>query len=159
VKQKLVLYSCLLFLVFSCDEEKIKKQDYDSLVTQEINSISFDEVDIYPNFSNCQTNEDAAATKLCFVETLHSHLKPFFEVYQKEHKLRNDSIFLKVRISNKGNLRIVNVQSKKIDSLNSFQENLNSYLQKELPKIHPAQKQGIPIQCSFVLPIIITSEI
>ena len=145
---KLLTYCFLVLIFFACAEEKIKKQDYNSLFNQEMKSISFNEVDIYPSFETCKTSEEALATKNCFVKTIHLHLKPFFE----NNTSAGDHLNLSLQIDKKGILQVVDIQPKNEESI-QLKENLNLYLQAELPTIYPAQKQGIPVTCTLILPI------
>lgn len=153
------LIVCVLALfcmmLASCENKNVKKIDKNDVFTNELNQISFEEVDIYPSFSTCKTSEDAKATKQCFIETLHRHFNLFFENYQTQ----NDSLNLAIQVDKKGKIRLIDVQSSKGKVPQSLKLNLNQYLETKLPRVYPAQKQGIPVKCNFTLPVVFTNEI
>lgn len=140
-------------MMYSCENKVVKKMNVDEVVSNELKQISFEEVDIYPSFSTCETNEHAAATKACFVETLHQHLAPFFE----NHFIEKDSLDLVIQIDKKGKLNIAELKSSKKQNLEGLKLDLNRHIEEANFSIYPAQKQGIPVHCSLVLPVIITN--
>ncbi|WP_188404949.1 hypothetical protein [Psychroflexus salis] len=142
-------------LIFSaCSKEQLKKKDVEQLIEQEMKGISFHEVDIYPNFTTCTTSENKTVTKSCFIETLHEKLVVFWE----ENEINQHYCELTIEVSNQGNLTVLAVKDANAASVENLKLQLNDFLAKKLPEINPAQKQGVPVHCKFVLPIKITNE-
>lgn len=100
-------------------------------IDDELNQISFQDVDIYPHFSNCKTGEDAQATKHCFVETLHLQLIPFFENYE----LSSDSLTLNIQVDKNGMLLVTKITANKNEENSNLKTDLNQHLQEKLPTI------------------------
>lgn len=120
---------------------------------QEMKSISFTAVDVYPSFKNCDTTENPEKTKQCFAETLHQQVQAFF----KNHELPSDSLKILLTVNNQGILTITEISSKKRS--NKIQkDSLQSFLNRSLPSLYPAQKQGIPVTCSMLLPVVISVD-
>lgn len=144
-----------ILMLFSCEQMKLKKIDKTEAIENELSQFSFNEVDVFPSFESCQTDEEPQATQACFVETLHQKLNPFFE----NRFGTEDTLHLSIHISEKGQLAVKKIHSLyKKETQDALQDSLNLFIHNYLPKVHPAQKQGIPVQCNMVLPVIIVSK-
>ncbi len=148
----------IFFLMLtSCEYFNVKKTSSEAILKEELQTFNWSEVDEYPTFSICDSVSVKQKRSDCFVEVLTTHISEFL---QKETIIIsqdiNDTIHLKLQVSEKGNLTLLNTT---IDSLtiqeipiikNLLAESLNS-----LPKIFPAIKRGQQVKTEFKLPIII----
>lgn len=147
---------CVLMLN-SCEYFNVKKTSSEAILNEELQTFNWNDVDEYPNFSECDSISEKEDRKICFQSVLTLHIWEFL----KNEKLVvsqdiNDTIMLSFQLSENGDLKLVNT---KVDSL-TLQEipEINKLLYKSLdslPKIYPAIKRGQQVKTEFSLPIII----
>lgn len=140
--------------MLSCNQVHLEKIDINKAMENELEQFSTNEVDHFPSFKSCQVYEESEATKQCFVETIHLHTTNFFT----KNTISEDSLGIYLYISNKGRLNVQHIESKS-QKLDSLREPLNKYFKQNLPELYPAQKQGIPVNCKLLLPILVKSQI
>lgn len=141
--------------MLSCNQVNLKKINVNEAIENELKQFSTTKVDVYPSFENCNNNEESWETELCFVETIHLHTANYF----KKNTIPLDSLGIYLYITSKGKLNIHHIESKNNNSqIDSLKHGLNDYLQQNLPSLYPAQKQGIPVNCKLVLPIVIKNQ-
>lgn len=146
-----------LCFVFSCDYFGKKKVYSEDIIEEELKTISWNDVDQYPAFANCESLTNTSERKTCFETTLTKHVNSFFEnqtiIVSEDIK---DTLFLKMEIDKTG---AIAARSIKADSLTRVQiPKLDSLIQVNilsLPKIYPAIKRGQQVNTEFTLPIII----
>jgi len=147
---------CVLMLN-SCEYFNVKKTSPEAILNEELQTFNWNDVDEYPNFSECDSISIKEDRKICFQSVLTLHIWEFL----KNEKLVvsqdiNDTIMLSFQLSENGDLNLVNT---KVDSL-TLQEipEINKLLYMSLdslPKIYPAIKRGQQVKTEFRLPIII----
>ncbi|QFZ54764.1 hypothetical protein FEZ18_08120 [Oceanihabitans sp. IOP_32] len=151
-------YVLLLFLVFnSCENFKVRKTSPEAILKEELQSFNWNEVDVYPAFSVCDSLASKEEKKACFQEVLITHISAFLqdEIIIVSRDI-SDTIVLNFQVSETGDLKLLQA---KIDSL-TIQEipNIKDLLYKSLdslPDIFPAIKRGQQVTTAFQLPIIV----
>ena len=151
-KFKLLLF---LFFIISCDSANYEKIEFNQTLKSKLDEVSFNQIDIFPSFETCKVEEDATLTKACFIETIHESI----QVFSEQNHIEIDSFTVVLEISKTGNLSVTDIKSNKKYTTAKLKNKLNFFLQKKLPKLYSAQKQGIPIRCQINLPVVITDEI
>lgn len=151
-KIKLLL---VFFLVISCNSANYEKIEFNQTLKSKLDEVSFNQIDIFPSFETCNVEEDAALTKTCFINTIHKSIQDFLE----QHQVEKDSFNVVLEVSKTGSLSVANIKSGTKNSTQELKTKLNLFLKQKLPKLYPAQKQGIPIRCQINLPVVIKDEI
>ncbi|MBA6155899.1 hypothetical protein H3Z83_05110 [Tenacibaculum sp. S7007] len=152
-----VFFFLSIFICASCNylslEKKQNTQTTDTIV-------DFTRVDVSPSFNKCKNLFDDAKTN-CFRNEIQKRIA----ISLKQHHFVTENfidevVFLDVFITNKGEFRFLNTSS--TESLKVELPKLDSILQKsvkDLPRISPAIKRGIPVSTQYQLPIrILTKE-
>lgn len=149
----------LLFLMLtSCEYLNVKKTSTEAILKEELQTFNWNDVDVYPSFSKCDSLSLRQERKACFHEVLTKHILEFL---QNENIVVtqdiSDTMILKFQVSETGVLKLLQA---KIDSVTSVSipqiENLLYKSLDSLPKIYPATKRGQQVKTEFTLPIIIT---
>lgn len=148
------------FLATSCQFIETKKISTETFYEEEIKSINWKDVDQYPAFKDCEKFTEKNIQKTCFESTLTSHL--YNSISSKNiiarHRLQ-DTITLKFSISKTGELRVTKIE---IDSLLEVDfPMLKQYILQSidsLPTVAPAYKRGIPVNTTFILPIVFQTQ-
>ena len=154
------LCSLIVLMLVSCNYFEKNKIDANTIVQEELQTINWNEVDVYPSFENCDEIATVSDKKFCFENTLITQInqnlaKHMLVVAQPI----NDTIMLTLNCSNTGELTINNLiiqpetrqQIQNIDSiiLSSFDS---------LPKLYPAIKRSQPVATQFKLPIVLKTD-
>ena len=147
----------LFFCISSCDYFDKKKVNAEDLLNQELQFFNWNEVDVYPSFSTCDSSDVKEIRKLCFENTLSSYI---FKHLNKQNIIVSqeidDTLKMKIEISDQGALKILGIYNseiiqKQIPDIDTLLiESLDS-----LPKIYPAIKRGQQVKTQFELPVII----
>ena len=150
----------LIICLTSCDYFDKKKVNSQDIVKEELETFNWNEVDEYPSFENCNTSDTKALRKQCFQTTLTNHITSQLALRKiVVTEDLNDTIEMSFFISEKGDLRVLNIESNpkitsQIPEINTFlTESLNN-----LPQISPAIKRGQQVKTEFKIPIIIKVE-
>ena len=147
----------VFFLLVSCQYFDVKKTTPEAILSEELKTFNWNEVDNYPSFEVCDSLQSKMESKQCFETTLANHIS---KILQTETIIVsqdiNDTIMLSFLISEKGEL---NINSIKMDSITSQEipniETLITDSLNTLPKIFPAIKRGQQVKTQFKLPIIL----
>ena len=146
----------LLFICTSCDyfanKSKIENQAIDTI-------IDFTRVDVSPSFDNCKNLLDDAKTN-CFRNEIQKRIA---ESLKQHHFVTPDSVdgivLIEVVIDNKGKFKFLKLIAS--DKIKFQLPKLDSLLQKsikDLPRISPGVKRGIPVNTQYQLPVRILTE-
>lgn len=152
----------ILFIVFVClssceyfDKKKVNSQD---IVSEELQTFNWSDVDEYPSFEVCKSSTSKQESKKCFETTLIAHIT---NQLSKETIIVTenveDTVMIKFLITDLGLLSVLGIKSKQ----NTKEQipDLDSLLLRSLdnlPKIFPAIKRGQQVKTEFTLPIIIS---
>jgi hypothetical protein len=148
------VFTFLLCIIFctSCDKFSFSKnkdlQNIDTIV-------DFTSVDFSPSFKICDAIIDKEQMVTCFRNTIHQKIG---EELKKHYLTVKDSIdeviYVDVLINSKG--EIIFDETATSENIKQQLPRLDSILKesvKNLPKIHPAIKRGIPVTTKYRLPI------
>lgn len=147
----------LLVLLTACNYFENQKVNSEDLLKEELQTFNWNDVDTYPTFSSCDSMTVKEDSRVCFQNTLLSHVNHYLasqNIVVSEDV--NDTIRLKLMIDNRGHLEIEDIAIKpetrfqipEIDSL--LRQSL-----KGIPKIFPAIKRGQQVKTAFELPVIV----
>jgi hypothetical protein len=144
----------------SCDYFDKKKVNANDLLTEELKTINWNDVDEYPTFESCNQSVTKEAKKACFETTLTTHISNKVVSYRiiVEEAL-NDTLYLEFKISKQGELSILNIDNSA--NVKSQIPEIETYIKRSLdslPKILPAIKRGQHVTTEFKLPLIIKVE-
>ena len=147
-------------MVTSCNYFNVKKTSAEAILEEELSSIDWNDVDEYPTFTSCDSIAEKNARRRCFESTLANHVLTFLS---KEKLVvfddLNDTIYIDFKLSEKGDISIIEIQSTK--EIQDEIPKLNQYLQASLdslPRIFPAIKRGQHVITQFRLPIVVKSN-
>jgi hypothetical protein len=154
---KYIFLFVIIITFFSCDKV-VKKKVYSSdILLEELKSFNWNEVDVYPSFSNCDQEISKEAKKVCFQNTLSEFI---FKSISKEKivvtQSINDTVFIDFQISEIGNLSVLKI--KYSDLIKEEIPRLDNLIYRTLdllPTIFPATKRGQQVKTQFKLPIVI----
>lgn len=154
-------YACvsLILLVFtSCDYLNVKKTSSEEILKEELQTFNWNELDVYPTFSVCDSATTETEKKACFERILTNHLSESlanqnFVVSQEV----SDTLELTVIITGEGKTSItdVKVKDETVSELPSLKQVLHKSIDS-LPKIFPAIKRGQHVTSQFKLPVVIS---
>jgi len=147
----------LVFMLTSCEYFNVKKTSSEAILNEELQTFNWNDVDVYPTFSSCDSLSTKQDKKQCFESHLTTQIFSFLEregiVVTQDV---NDTIVLSFQVSETG---VLSLSSSNIDTL-TLQEipKIKTLLSKSidsLPKIFPAIKRGQQVKTAFELPVII----
>lgn len=134
--------------------------DADAIIQEELQTINWNEVDVYPSFENCDEVSSKSDKKSCFENTLITQInqnlaKQVLVVSQPV----NDTIILTLNCSNTGKLTINDLIIK--EETRQQIQNLDSIILSSfdsLPTLYPAIKRSQPVATEFKLPIVLKTD-
>lgn len=154
--QKIVTYLFLSLLFSSCYLFNNSKK---KIIEQEIDTINFSEVDVYPSFKICDSIINNEDKKKCFQITIHQYLSQNLKtlmVSSISSKI-NEKIIIYISIKKNGEITLDEIVCS--DYLKKEFPELNQILIhsiNQLPRVFPALKRGIPVNSQYQIPIKIT---
>ena len=99
----------MLSLLTACNWSASRDEKTQELVSQEIQSIDWEDVDKYPLFDDCDETVSKQEQKKCFMETL---LRHFSDTLQESefvlHEEVRDTIFVDFMMEDTGSIRLIN---------------------------------------------------
>lgn len=152
------LYAFLLVLTLtSCEYFNVKKTTSEAILKEELQTFNWNDVDVYPTFSTCDSVESKNEKTACFTEVLTTHILGFLQnknIIVTHHI--TDTINIKLRVSETGDLSLLNIKADSliIKEIPNLEALIYSSLDS-LPKVFPAIKRGQQVKTEFELPIII----
>lgn len=150
----------LIALLMSCSYFEKNKLDAQTLVEEELQSISWSDVDVYPSFAGCEELESNTDKRNCFQNTLIGHINnKLSEQVLVVSETVNDTVLLTLNCSNEGILTINNIKIKPETKVQL--QNIDSIILlgfDSLPKLYPAIKRSQPVATQFTLPIVIKTD-
>ena len=142
----------MLFFITSCDKFSFSKnkniQDLDTIV-------DFSSVDTFPSFKPCDSIIDKTKKSDCFRTTIHQKIGAELQQHTFVIKDSIDEVILvDLIINSEGIFNLDTIKSS--DNIKKEMPQLDSLLRvsvRKLPKIHAANKRGIPVSVKYSLPI------
>lgn len=154
-------YVCVtvLFLLFtSCDYLNVKKTSSEDILKEELESFNWNELDVYPTFSVCDTTSAKAEKKQCFEEELTGFLTHFLarQKFVVDQDV-SDTLQITFLISDTGETSISDIVIKEetLLQLPRIKDILHRSLDS-LPEIYPAIKRGQQVTSQFIMPVVIS---
>jgi|SRR5699024_4742275 len=155
-------YFLILFcLLCSCQFFQMERQTSEYILQEELKTINWHEVDVYPIFSDCKALDQDEQPD-CFIEILHQKITNSIQRYAYEYS-KPDFKELKFTIQvDKENKLDFNMDTLTVgfESDESYQI-FKNYIQEGLDSIQviePALKRGIPVTTKFELPVLFIKE-
>lgn len=146
----------LIMLVFtSCDYFNVKKTTSEAILEEELKTFSWNEVDVYPTFSSCDSTLIKAEKRVCFESTLSNYI---LESLQQQRIVVSqdvkDTIIIAFEVSNEGELSLTEIKVSKLTEreIPEITTKISESLE-HLPKIYPAIKRGQQVKTAFKLPL------
>lgn len=144
--------SLLLLLSFlGCQFFDKKVPNEDALFKEKLKAINWNEVTDYPSISACDSITDKEQRKSCFFYNFKQIISDKLTATTTKNPII-DSISLRITIFSDGN---ISFNSEETDSLQNATliDSIISEKLINLPKITPAQKEGIPVKTEFLLKV------
>lgn len=157
---KYIFYVLVLCIMASCQYFETDKISSDTFYNQEMKTISWNQVDQFPNFASCQKDSEKKASKACFENTLVSKIYAGFSSrHFVSSRSISDTLWVSLTISEKGVIFLNNIE---MDSLTatSFPE-LPLWITQSIdsiPSLAPAHKRGVPVAVAFSLPVVLQTK-
>ena len=130
------------------------------LLQNELKSINWNEVDVFPSVSECEKIEDKALRQQCFFDFLTQTIQQKLSIDTLTILYPElDTIAVKVTVFADSHVQFEPQFPK--DSVAYDTIKIDSILRARLvdfPKINPALKRGIPVKTQFILPVILKVE-
>lgn len=157
VMNKVLLIVSVAFVFCSCQFFEKSAPTEEELLQKRLKEINWKEVTEYPSISHCDSIMDKEQKKECFFENLTSIIQEKLNdtSYPTAVK-KSDTIQVKVTVFPDSQITFEPQLS--TDTLPFGKETIDSLLRvrlTDLPKIEPAQKEGIPVRTEFILPVIL----
>lgn len=154
---KNILVFLLITLLVSCEYFNVKKTTPAAILNEELQTFNWNDVDVYPSFSDCDSLGTKDEKTNCFTNILTKHILKHLENEPiiVTHDV-NDIINLEFQVSETGDITLLHVKmdSLTIQEIPEIEKLIHSSLDS-LPKIFPAIKRGQQVKTEFKLPIII----
>lgn len=157
---KYILTFLMLVLLASCKQFDVEKTTSEAIINEELKTFDWNDVDVYPSFTMCDSLEGKYEKMYCFQYFLK---KQIFTALEQEVIVVtqdvSDTVNLKFQVSEIGDITLIDTD---IDSLTLSEiPNIKSIIVESLdslPKIFPAIKRGQQVKTAFELPVIIGVE-
>ncbi|MEN3323272.1 hypothetical protein VP395_06005 [Mariniflexile soesokkakense] len=147
----------LVLMLTSCEYFNVKKTSSEAILNEELQTFNWNDVDVYPTFSVCDSNETKNEKTACFTQVLTTHILGYLQNKSivVTHDV-TDTISLKFQVSETGMLSLLNIEADSliIKEIPHVKELIYCSLDS-LPKVFPAIKRGQQVKTEFELPIII----
>ena len=112
---KYIFYALVLCSMAACQYFETDKISSDTFYDQELKTISWNQVDQFPNFVSCQKYSDKKVSKTCFENTLISNIyKGLSSKHLVSSRSIKDTIWVSLTVSEKGDIFLNTIA---IDSL------------------------------------------
>lgn len=150
----------VVLMLASCEYFNVKKTSTEAILNEELKTFNWNDVDVYPSFSVCDSVESKQEKTSCFANVLTTHILNHLESESiiVTHDV-TDTINLKFQVSETGLVSLLNVEvdSVLVQEIPNIKDVISSSLDS-LPKVFPAIKRGQQVKTEFNLPIIIQAQ-
>ena len=145
---------CCLFLA-SCSFFESKEKRTQELIQQELGQIDWNTVDSYPFFYSCDESAAKNDQKICFEETLIAHFQKTLNEFEFTLSDKNsETVAVIFVIDTLGQIMVTNIEkdASVLKQMPEFDGVITQSL-KNLPKLAPALKRGIPVLTKYRIPV------
>lgn len=153
-----ILIICMLFA--GCNFFNTEKIPSESFYEEEIKTITWNEVDVLPTFSECTSASEKQEQQACFLKvfkrTIVSHLDA--EALKTHHSIL-DTLYLNLKVTHEGAIELLHFEadSTLLYRMPDLEQKITTSIQ-QLPEVAPALKRGIPVTMQWKFPIIIKTD-
>jgi hypothetical protein len=149
----------LVLIFFSCDFTSNKELIVEDLVSNDLKTFNWNDVDTYPRFQNCDTIINKESNFNCFVNTITSNLQSnLVNNSVVVNSSLSDTLIINFNVTKKGDIVISESSDESaISELNVLIDSIFKHTVSDLPKLYPAIKRGQPVKTKFILPILIST--
>lgn len=139
----------------SCSYFNAKKTTPEAILEAELKTFRWNEVDVYPTFSSCDSTLVKEEKKECFEFTLSSYILESLEqepiVVSQDVE---DTVMIAFEISEQGQLILTDIRVSELteQEIPEITTKISESLEN-LPIIYPAIKRGQPVKTAFKLPL------
>ncbi|MDO6471487.1 hypothetical protein [Maribacter sp. 1_MG-2023] len=152
---KRVVFFLLMILISSCSFFESKQKRTQELIDEELRHMDWNSVDSYPFFYTCDEAVTKEQQKICFEETLISHFQETlndFEFTLTDKK--SETVEVIFVIDTLGKIRVADIYKNALvlNQMPEFDGVITQSL-KNLPKLAPALKRGIPVNTKYRIPV------
>lgn len=152
---KRFLYFFLVILLSSCSLFESKEKRTQKLINDELRQIDWNAVDSYPFFYSCDESASKTDQKACFEETLITHFQKTlnqFEFTLSDKK--SETVAVIFIIDTLGQIKVTDIEkdASVLKQMPEFDGVITQSL-KNLPKLAPAIKRGIPVNTKYRIPV------
>ncbi len=148
-----VLFGVLTLV--SCDRFTNKSSRITKMTEEKMKHLSLDDVDQFPKFENCDETASKIDQRICFEETLLTHLSA--TINQFEFILNADvdkELYIDFLVDHTGEITILKIEKDaKINTQMPEFDGIITRSLRNLPELAAAHKQGIPVRAKFRIPI------
>jgi hypothetical protein len=150
----------LFLILFSCDFVSSNELVVADLVSKDLKTFNWNNVDTYPRFQNCDTIINNESNFNCFVNTITSKLQTnLINSSFVVNSSVSDTLIINFNVTNKGDIILSELSKKSlISELNVLIDSIFKLTVSDLPKLYPAIKRGQPVKTKFVLPVLISTS-
>lgn len=145
----------LAIFLSSCSFFESKENRTQELIKEELRQIDWNSVDSYPFFYTCDEAAPKSQQKVCFEETLSTHFRETLNDFEftltDKDSMTVVIIFL---IDTEGGINVIEIEkdASVLKQMPEFDGVVTQSL-KNLPKLAPALKRGIPVRTKFKIPV------
>ena len=153
-------FNYILFIIFfSCDFAFNKELVVEDLVSNDLKTFNWNDVDTFPRFQNCDTIINKELNFNCFVNTLTSKLQAnLIDNSVVVNSFLSDTLFVNFNVTNKGDIVLSELSNESVIlELNVLVDSIFKLTVLDLPKLYPAIKRGQPVNTKFILPVLIST--
>lgn len=149
----------LFLILFSCDFVSSNELVVADLVSKDLKTFNWNNVDTYPRFQNCDTIINKESNFDCFVNTITSNLQSnLINNSVVVNSSLSDTLIINFNVTNKGDIVLSELSNESVISeLNVLIDSIFKHTVSDLPKLYPAIKRGQPVKTKFILPILIST--
>ncbi|MGB3142693.1 MAG: hypothetical protein WBB24_01180 [Maribacter sp.] len=145
----------LLLFVSSCSFFESNEKRTQELIHEELGQVDWNSVDSYPFFYSCDESATKTAQRTCFEETLTSHFQETlneFEFTLTDKESETVAVIFVIDTLGRINVTAIEKDASVLKQMPEFDGVISQSL-KNLPKLAPALKRGIPVNTKYRIPV------
>lgn len=152
---KRFFYLLLCILLSSCSLFESKEKRTQKLINEELRQIDWNSVDSYPFFYTCDETATKTEQKICFEETLTTHFQETlndFEFTLSDKESETVAVIFIIDTLGRIDVTAIEKDASVLKQMPEFDGVITQSL-KNLPKLAPALKRGIPVNTKYRIPV------
>lgn len=153
-----VLGICMVFC--GCNYFNTEKITSETFYEAELKTISWNEVDTLPTFSECDSTLEKLEQQACFLKVFKREIlnNLDIETLKTPHAVL-DTLHLDLKVTHVGVIQLLefNADSTLLSYMPDLKQKITFSIE-QLPQLEPALKRGIPVTMQCTFPIIIKTD-